>query len=155
MGYWRQVSKFVLALLIIQLLGGAYLFTFTTNAGRPESNARATRLSSPILAFHALAAGSAVVSWLGWMGTGEVAAAWATFVILLLAAGGGTLMTLKTVAKPSVLEPDERPGGERPSVTDPADVLVAEKQMPLAVILMHGVIAAALIGSVLYVALTA
>jgi hypothetical protein len=138
------MSMYVLAFFIVQLLVGAYMFTFVLGAGQLNSNARATRIPDPIAVVHPLAAGGTFLLWVIYLLTDERAFAWATFVALLLTASGGAVMALKTLRG--------RPVVNRPAA-DPADVRVAEKQIPKAAIVLHGLTFLVLLAGTLLVAL--
>lgn len=81
--------------------------------------------------------------WLIWMFSQNEAFVWATSGSLLLSVGGGLVMFARTAQG----QDPGRDGG------DPADVRVAEKQIPGAALAAHGLIAAVLVGSVLLVGL--
>ena len=138
------MSNFVMGLLLAQLLGGIYLMTFLWGAGQRSSNARATRLPDALVFVHPVLALAATSLWLVWMFDGERGWAWATFVTLLLTAAGGTVLFLKT-----------RTGGRVLDVpaADPADVRVAEKQIPPIADHLHGLMGTVLVVCVLLVAL--
>jgi hypothetical protein len=123
------MSMYVLAVFILQLFVGAYMYSFVLGAGQKNSNARATRIPDPVAVVHPLAAGGTFLLWILYLVTDERGFAWATFALLLATAGGGAIMSLKTfTGGPTV---------DRPAA-DPADVRVAEKQIPKVMILMHG-----------------
>ena len=135
---------YVLAFFVVQLLVGAYMFTFVLGAGQLNSNARATRIPDPIAVVHPLAAGGTLLLWVVYLVTDERVFAWATFVALLLTASGGAVMALRTVrGGPTV---------DRPAA-DPAEVRVAEKQIPRAAIVLHGLTFLLLLAGTLLVAL--
>jgi hypothetical protein len=138
------MSNFVMGLLVAQLLGGVYLTSFLWGAGQRYSNARATRIPDYLVVLHPMLAAVATGLWLIWMFDDSRGWAWATFATLLLTAAGGTVMFLIT-----------RSGGktlDRPAA-DPADVRVAEKQIPPIADHLHGLMGTALIVCTLLVAL--
>jgi hypothetical protein len=91
------VAGLVIWLLVIQVGGGVYMFTYTLDAGMPESGARATRLPAPVLLLHPVFGLSAVAVWLAYMATDGAPLPWVTFG--LLACGGllGAVLGLLTV----------------------------------------------------------
>lgn len=111
-----------MGLFLVQLLLVVYQFTYVVDADRPESNARATRLTPGVVIGHLLLSILAALLWIGWKAYGDTAFAWATFAALVLAALLGT-----TIAQRSLLEPAEVDG---PS-PDPADHLTAESRIPV------------------------
>jgi hypothetical protein len=139
------MAGLVIWLLVIQLVGGVYMFTYTFDAGVPESTARATRLPDPVLLLHPVFGLSAILVWLAYMGTDASPLPWVTFG--LLAAGGllGAFMGLQTM-RPA-------PDPVEVSPNDPAAARLAEKRIPLLAILMHGGLAGLILLCVLLVAL--
>lgn len=144
-GYSAHVSTFVMGLLLVQALLGMYLFSFTDDAGRPESNARRTRLPHPLLFIHPIIGGVGIVVWVVWLTQGNEALPWVTLGILLLGASIGGLLGLKTLQKapdPAAVSPD-----------DPAEARLAEKRIPFPARALHSLIALTLIVCVLIVAI--
>lgn len=141
------MSNLVMGLLVIQLVGGAYLFSFVMSAGQRHSSARATRLPGLMVFVHAVLGVAAVGLWVAWLETGEPAIAWTTLASLLLSVGGGLLMFARTAGHDETID--------RPMATDPADVRVAEKQIPASALMAHGGLALVLVVLVLLVALGA
>lgn len=138
------MTKFVMAVLAIQVLGGLYQFGILMGADSRNSVARASRLPDLLVFSHAVLGFLAAALWVGQLTTGNDSFAWATFVVLLLASAGGAVMFVKTELTRETLD--------RPA-SDPAAVRVAEKQIPKSVMHAHGAGAALLLGCVLYVAL--
>ena len=138
------MTNFVMGLLIVQLLGGAYQLTFVLGAGQKLSNARATRLPDFVVVGHLTAALTATALWVVWMATHEDVFAWATLAVLLVTSAGGLFMFARTARQDSVVD--------RPAV-DPADVRVAEKQIPATALAVHGLGAVVLLACVLLEAL--
>ena len=142
------MTKFVMAVLVVQSLGGLYQFGILASAGRRDSTARASRLSDSLVFSHGVLGFLAAGLWLGQLLTGNDYWAWATLVVILLAIAGGTVMFLQTELKPETID---RPVVDR--AEDPADLRVAEKQIPKSVLHGHGLGAAVLVVCVLVVAL--
>lgn len=150
-GYSQDVSNFVIGLFIVQLLGGAYLFSFTLSAGRRDSTAHATRLPSAVVFSHMLLGLFSTASWIGWVVSDERGFAWASFAGVALGVLLGLVMAMKTVTKPAVVDVPQNPVPGTPP--EPADVRVAEKQIPGIALLGHGGLAAALLILTLLIAL--
>ncbi|WP_322921984.1 hypothetical protein [Nocardioides renjunii] len=138
------MSTLVMMLLVVQVVGGAYLFGAVSTAGASFSTARATRLP-PLLVFgHAMLGLAAPTLWIGWMVTRADPMVWVTLGSLLLSIAGGLVMLSRTAGHSTTLE--------RPA-TDPADVAVVEKQIPKPVLAGHGLLAAVLVACVVAVGL--
>ena len=140
------MTKFVMGLLAVQVVVGAYLFMSVATSGSAHSTARATRLPSLVVFAHTLLGIGAPVLWVAWMLSDSTGWVWATLGSLLASVAGGLVMAFRTFGRSDTLH---QPAG------DPADVRVAEKQIPTPVLLGHGLGAALLVGSVLVVALAA
>jgi predicted lipid-binding transport protein (Tim44 family) len=138
------MTKFVMGILVIQLLGGLYQMGVLMTSTSPSSTARATRLPDLLVFSHGLLGFLAAGLWLGQLFTGNDAYAWATLVVVLLSVGGGMVMFVETEFKGDTID--------RPAV-DPADIRVAEKQIPKAALHAHGLGAAVLLVSIFIVAL--
>ncbi|UMG92824.1 hypothetical protein [Nocardioides sp. TF02-7] len=138
------MTNFLIGLLAVQLLGGLHQLTFVLGAGQKLSSARATRLPDAAVVGHVMLGGLAFALWLGWVMFDERAFAWMTLATVVLAAAVGGFMFHRTFFRSPVVD--------RPAA-DPADVRVAEKQIPAASLAVHGLGAAALILGTLLVAL--
>lgn len=139
------MDRFVLALWIITALAGAYLWVFASAAGRPESNARASRIPRWILFVHPALALGGLGIWAVHTAYGGAWLAWAAFVDLVLVAVLGDVMAIRTFKKrrdPALVT--TAPG------RDPAEVRRVEDQMPTIAILTHGVLGVGLIAAVLF-----
>jgi hypothetical protein len=138
------MTKFVMAVLVIQVIGGLYQFMVLATARSEHSTARATRLPDWVVFTHAALGFLAAGVWVGQLVTGNDLFAWTTLGLLLMSVVGGTVLFLKTELRSETLD--------RPAM-DPADVRVVEKQIPKSVIHGHGLGAAVLVVCVLVVAL--
>ncbi|MCR1782252.1 hypothetical protein KVF89_06880 [Nocardioides carbamazepini] len=148
------MSILVTGLFVAQLLVGGYLYSFVLGAGQRSSNARATRIPDLVAFVHPLAAIVTFSCWLAYLANDDKTFAWATFALLLLTASGGAVMALKTLTgSPVVDRPSPRQGILDPG--DPAEVRVAEKQIPRAAVAVHGLIFLVLTVGTLLVALDA
>ncbi|WP_408895973.1 hypothetical protein ACJ5H2_13760 [Nocardioides sp. R1-1] len=131
------MSILVTGLFVVQLLVGGYMYGFVLGAGQRDSNARATRIPDLVAFAHPVLAVVTFASWLAHLATGERGFAWVTFGLLLLTASGGAVMALKTLTGPAVVDrPSPRQGILEPG--DPAEVRVAEKQIPRTAVVLHG-----------------
>ena len=140
------MPKLVMALLVVQLVGGAYMFFVHSASGAEWSTARATRLPSLVVFGHATLGLVSPTLWIGYLAVRDEWLVWATLASLLASAAGGLFLLSRTAGRSELLH---EPAG------DPADVRVIEKQIPKTVLLGHGLGAALLVGSVLVVGLTA
>ncbi len=138
------MPKLVMALLVVQLVGGAYMFVVHSASSSRWSTARATRLPSLVVFGHATLGLVSPTLWIGYLAARDEWLIWATLASLLASAAGGLFMLSRTVGRSRVL---------RQPAADPADVRVVEKEIPTAVLIGHGLGAALLVGSVLAVGL--
>ena len=138
------MTKFVMAVLLLQVLGGLFQVGTLVTAGSSNSIARASRLPDLLVFSHAVLGFLAAAVWVGQLMTGDDTFAWVTLGIIALSIAGGTVMFVKTEFKSDTLD--------RPAA-DPANVRVAEKQIPKTVLHAHGLGAAVLVVCVLIVAL--
>jgi hypothetical protein len=134
------MEKFVMAMLVVQVLGGAFLFASVSTTGSRSSTARATRLPPLVVFSHAMLGLLAPALWIAYLRYGSTALVWSTLVSLLLSTGGGLFMLARTLGHSDRLD--------QPA-NDPADVTVIEKQVPKSVLAGHGLVAAILIVGVL------
>lgn len=142
------MAQVVLGLYVMTMFGGAYLISFTTGIGRPDSTARATALPPLVTFTHPLLALSGLAVWLVFMAEGSAYLAWTSVVLLLATAALGDVLALRTFhAKPQHVRVG--PGRE------PADFQRAEKQMPHSVIAVHGILAVATIAMAVVTAIMA
>ena len=84
----------------------------------------------------ALAALVTLSTWLAYVASDREGFAWATFVLLVLTASGGAVMGVKTVLGDRYVD---RPAPDRGIVAPgaAAEIRVAEKQIPMAAIVLH------------------
>jgi hypothetical protein len=139
------MSNFVMGALVVQLLGGLYLLSFTADAGVPESTARRTRLSDPVLLTHPALGLVSVVVWIAWLNTHGDPLPWVALATLGLGALLGGYMGIQT----------RRPAPDPVAVSphDPAAARYAEKRIPQPAALAHGALATVILVCVLLVAL--
>ncbi|MEV5003601.1 hypothetical protein [Nocardioides sp. LML1-1-1.1] len=131
------MAVLVTFLFVFQLLVGSYMYGSVLGAGQWSSNARATRIPDLVAFVHPLAAVVTLAIWVGFMVSDRTGFAWATFVALLLTASGGAVMGVKTMRGSAYVDrPARNQGVLEPG--DPAEIRVAEKQIPSLAILLHG-----------------
>jgi hypothetical protein len=145
-GTGSGMDKLVMALLVVQLVGGGYLFMSVSSAGSEHSTARASRLPPPLVFGHAMLGLAAPALWIGYLVAGSPWLAWVTLGSLVLSIAGGLVMLSRTAGRSRTISA---------AAVDPADVRVAEKQIPTSVLVAHGVVAATLLVLVLIEALSA
>lgn len=152
------MAELILGLWILQALLGAYMWSFTLGVGRPESTARVSSLPAPILFLHPFLALTGLVIWVAYLYSDAHALTWVAFGVLLVVAGLGDVMALRTFrhrrdqergAVPPRLDP-----GHTAAETAVANQTIAEKQIPVPVILLHGLNGLTIIALVLVKAIT-
>jgi hypothetical protein len=138
------MTKFLMAVFVVQLMGGLYQVGILMSADSRASVARASRLPDLLVFTHGVLGFVAAGLWVGQLATGDDRFAWTTLAVLVMAIAGGTVLFVKTEFHGDTID--------RPAL-DPADVRVAEKQIPKGVLHGHGLGAAVLVVCVLVVAL--
>jgi hypothetical protein len=138
------MDKLVMGLLVVQVVGGGYMFMSHASSGSQHSTARASRLPAIVVFGHALLGVAAPVFWIGYLVDGSTWIAWTTLGSLLLSVAGGLFMLSRTAGHSDTLA--------QPAA-DAADVRVVEKQIPKSVLVAHGGTAALLVVLVLLEAL--
>ena len=146
------MSVLITLLFVVQILLGAYMYSFVLGAGQMGSNARATRIPDPVAFVHPVGAGLTLVSWFIHLGTGADGFVWVTFTLLLLTASAGLVMALVTLRGKRLVD---RPAAHQVVLVpgSPAEIRVAEKQIPPLALALHGLGFAALLCTTLLVAL--
>jgi hypothetical protein len=130
----------VLGLWLVQVLGGIYLWSFTTDGGRPGTSARLpTALPSLVLFLHPLVGLAGLASWVGYVQQEQRGFAWVSFGLLLVGAVLGELLLSRS-------RRGVRRAGVRPVAT-------AESRMPTPVVAAHGLLALTLLVLTLLAAL--
>lgn len=133
-----------MGLFLVQLLLVVYQFTYLVDAGRPESNARATRLGPGMVMGQLWLSVLAALLWVGWKAYGNPGFPWATFVALVLAVILGTRIAQQSLRAPAEIESNS---------PDPADRLTAESRLPVVSQLALGATMLALTVLVFFVAI--
>lgn len=121
-----------MGLFVVQCLLVAYQLSFVMDAGRPESNARASRIPDGMALGHLFFTVLATGVWLGWKTFGDRGFAWVAFALALLAAAIGAVIAERSMAMPAEID--------APSDRDPADLRTAESRIPDIALLVGGVI---------------
>lgn len=131
------MAVLVTFLFVLQLLVGSYMYGSVLGAGQWSSNARATRIPDLVAFAHPIAAVVTLAIWVGHMVSDRTGFAWATLVALLVTASGGAVMALKTRQGGQYVDrPGKHQGVLEPG--SPAEIRVAEKQIPDLAIKLHG-----------------
>lgn len=125
-----------MGLFVVQFLLVAYQLSFVMDAGRPESNARASRVPDGMALGHLLLAGVATGLWLGWKTFGDRGWAWTAFAVAVLVALIGFGISQRAMLEP----PEVSTATDR----DPADVRTAESRIPEIAQIVLGLISVAL-----------
>lgn len=120
-----------MGLFVVQLLLIAYQLTFVLDAGRADSNARASRIPDGAVVGHLMLTIGAAALWFGWRIYGDRAWAWTSFGVLVVAAAIGTVIAQRSLTMPPVVQgPSE----------DPADLRTAESRIPeISQVLLGGI----------------
>ncbi len=147
-GHGCRVTELAVGTWVATALVGAYMWTLTADAGRPESNARATRLPSLLLFLHPLVGLSGFASWLAYVYSDASRLAWVALGFLLVGALIGDVLVVRTLRRSR--ETHRTVAGQ-----DIADRTYAEDRIPRAAIAAHGALALTTIALVLAVALSA
>ena len=140
------MSKLVMGLLVVQLVGGAYMFMSLASSNSAHSTARATRLPSAAVFGHASLGLAAPAVWIGYLTSDWPWLTWVTLASVLLSVAGGLFMLSRTAFRPDSLGVP---------ASDPSDVRVVEKQIPRTVLVGHGLTAGLIVVCILVVALGA
>jgi hypothetical protein len=138
------MDNFTLGIWIVTAAGGAYLWSFTTGVGRPESNARASRLPPSLLFFHPLLALAGLAVWIAYVVRDYDVLPWIAFADLVVVATLGDILLVRTL----------RGRREQEPAAVGADRRLAERQIPRVALVVHGVLAVTTMVCVLVVALS-
>lgn len=137
------MAEFAVGAWIVTIFVGAYMFGFTADAGRPESSARRTDLPPLVLFTHPTLALAGLAAQIAFLVSGLAALAWTAFAFLVLTVLLGDVLLVRTLRAPR-----EQTAAATLS-RDPADRRRAEDRIPHSAMLVHGVLAVALVGAVL------
>ena len=134
---------------VITALGGFVLLgTWIRNGGLKQQQSGATRFPAPVIFGHFALAAAGLVLWIVYVLVDSDALAWVAFVVLLPVAVLGFTMLLRWIpsyrARSAVVA-----GG----AAEAAAEVPAERHMPVAVVVLHGLLAVVTVVLVLLVAL--
>jgi hypothetical protein len=150
---------------LITAAGGFYLLgTWLARGGVRQQQARTTRFRAPVIFGHFLLAAAGLVVWIIYVAVGKTALAWAAFIILLPVALLGFTMFARWIgvyrgdaasnggaaAGPA---PSMAAGGARTATATAAETVPAERHLPVAVVVAHGLLAATTLVLVLLTAI--
>lgn len=159
------MAEFVLGAWITTAIAGAYMWSFTTGAHRPESNARASGLPASLLFIHPALALSGLGFWIAYVVRDVTALAWVAIAAAGLAALIGDVLLMRTVRgrreraaqraarkqrrKELVAAGKDGPDGRDLPPLDTPDERLQEEQIPELAIAVHGVLAVLTLGGAL------
>jgi hypothetical protein len=143
------MPELALGTWILTAFGGAYMWSYTTGVGRPESTARGSHLPPLVLFVHPLLALTGMAVWIAYLYHGGETLPWVALADLVVVALLGDLMAVRTLRARRT--PERVPAGAPPDVQ--ADHRLVEDQIPGPAIVVHGTAAVLTILLVLLVAL--
>jgi hypothetical protein len=150
---------------LITAAGGFYLLgTWLARGGIRQQQTRTTRFPAPVIFGHFLLAAAGLVVWIIYVAISKKPLAWAAFIILLPVALLGFTMFARWIgvyrAGTAPVLTDPPPGrtaaGSASTATVPAATEVtvpAERHLPVAVVVAHGLLAATTLVLVLLTAI--
>jgi hypothetical protein len=132
---------------LITALGGFYLLgTWLSRGGIRQQQARTSRFPAPVIFGHFLLAAAGLIVWIVYVVAHSKALAWAAFVILLPVALLGFTMFFRWIGVYRATQ------AAVPAAAS-ADVVPAERHLPVPVVLGHGALAATTLVLVLLAAI--
>lgn len=159
------MAEFVLGAWVTTALAGAYMWSFTTGAHRPESNARASGLPPSLLFIHPALALGGLGFWIAYVVRDITALAWVAIAAAGLAALIGDVLLVRTVrgrrersAQRAARAERRRelaaagkggPDGRDLPPLDTPDERLVEEQIPEPAIGVHGLLAVLTLGGAL------
>jgi hypothetical protein len=152
------MAGFILGLWIVQAFGGAYMWSYTTGAGRPESPARLSALPAWALFLHPLIGVTGLVIWIAYLYSDEETLTWVALGGLVAGALVGDLLASRTLRSRRHVAVYGAVPGSVDTVRSGDDAELAnstrvEDLIPRPVIVVHGLLAGLLIVLVLLQAL--
>jgi 1,4-dihydroxy-2-naphthoate octaprenyltransferase len=151
------MAGLILGIWIITAVGGAFMWSYTTGVGRPESVARSSNLPPLVLFLHPLLGLTGLGIWIAYMYTGANSLAWLAFAELVIGALLGDLLLMRTLrprrhaVRGAV--PPERDTGHTLVETKAANSRLVEDLIPRPIMVVHGLLAVLLMALVLLAAL--
>jgi hypothetical protein len=121
-----------LGLWVVTALGGLYMAGVLTRSGNRDSSARTSNLPSAAIFGHGTLGLIGLAGWAVYVSVGEEPLGWSLLGLLALIVGGGLFMFRRWWR-------DRREGG---------DQRLAEQQLPVGLVLGHGVLAVLTVGAV-------
>jgi hypothetical protein len=142
-----SISIAALSTWIITILGGLILLViWIIEYDREFQSAAATRLPVPVISAHALLAMGGLMLWIGYLLVDQERLAWAAVAVLGTVAVLGLIMAARWIR---VYRAFATPG---PALTRRITV-PAERNFPLPVVVLHGILAVTTLVLVLFTAL--
>jgi uncharacterized membrane-anchored protein len=132
------VKLAALVLWIMTAVGGAYMAAVLLRTGNRASSAVASHLPSGLVFGHGFLALAGLAAWAVYMDTNTDAFGWGLVILLVLVAGGGSVMFLRWHRD------RKQHAGER----------LAEQQIPSGIVHLHGGLAALTIVAVVVAVLS-
>jgi|SRR5689334_20959824 hypothetical protein len=137
---------------LVTAVGGFYLLgTWLARGGVRQQEARTSRFPVPVIFGHFLLAAAGLVVWIIYVAVGKTALAWAAFIILLPVALLGFTMFARWIgvyraaagatAEPLRSRPAAAGDPRAATVTVEAEAVPAERHLPAAVVVAHGLLA--------------
>ena len=138
---------------LVTAVGGFYLLgTWLARGGVRQQQTRTSRFPAPVIFGHFLLAAAGLVVWIIFVAVGKTPLAWAAFIILLPVAllgftmfarwinvyreaDGGDRRAASATARPVAGDP------RTATVTAEAEAVPAERHLPAAVVVAHGLLA--------------
>lgn len=149
------MAGLILGIWIVTATGGAFLWSFTTGVGRPESVARASALPSLPLFVHPLIGLAGLSVWIAHLYHGGDVLPWVALALLISGAIVGDVLLMRTLRPRRVF--GQVPTEQAPHLSAEENAAAnrrrAEDLMPRPVIVLHGVLAVVLMALVLLYAL--
>lgn len=135
------MAEATLGIWLVTSIGGAYMWSFTTGVGRPESTARASNLPAWALFVHPMLALGGLGVWIAYLYYRSDVLPWVAFVDLLLVSLVGDLLLHRTFKS----SPVPVRAVHDPAMSDHENQVAnrtrAEDLIPRPVIVGHGVLA--------------
>ena len=139
---------------LVTAVGGFYLLgTWLARGGVRQQQTRTSRFPAPVIFGHFLLAAAGLVVWIIYVVVGKTPLAWAAFIILVPIALLGFTMFARWIpvyrgasggeirAASGPARPVAAGGARSATVTAEAEAVPAERHLPVAVVVAHGLLA--------------
>jgi len=139
---------------LVTAVGGFYLLgTWLARGGVRQQQTRTSRFPAPVIFGHFLLAAAGLVVWIIFVAVGKTPLAWAAFIILLPVALLGFTMFARWINVYREADGGDRRAASVPArpvaagdpraatVTAEAAAVPAERHLPVAVVMAHGLLA--------------